>query len=148
MSWREREKNQRAKEIKARTKRENKEKTQRLAKYLKQKGIYELPELEKKYQYISYCKKHDRIVAYGFEVPYSDITCECKEISAPSKNVKKSATIHFSIKSSKVGKFVACSNPSKLNIDTHDISKVGCGHCRQRLQMAIEFNRSDEDENY
>ena len=144
MSWREREQRQREKEYRARRKRENKEKTERIARYFKQKGIEQLPEVEKKYHYISYCKEHG-LVAHGFAVPYSEITCECKEMSAPSKNVKKSATIHFSLKSSKVGSFVACSYPSELGLFTSDISKVGCGNCRQRLEMAIKLNRRNEE---
>ena len=144
MSWRQREQMQKEKEYRSRKRRENKERTERIARYLKHKGIEQLPKLNKKFDYISFCEKHG-LVAHGFHVPYSDITCECKEMSAPSKNVKKSAVVHFSIKSSKVGQVVACSYPSELGLFTSDISKVGCGSCRKKLEAAIKLNRGNEE---
>ena len=140
MTWRERERLSRRKQYNAKRKKENKERTERIARYLKHKGIEQLPELDKKFDYISFCEKHG-LVAYGFDVPYAKITCECKETSAPSKNVKKSAVSHFGIRSSKVGQVVACSFPSHLGLFTSDISKVGCGNCRQRLEMALKLNK-------
>tara|TARA_R100001463_G_scaffold76551_1_gene130667 strand:- start:372 stop:800 length:429 start_codon:yes stop_codon:yes gene_type:complete len=140
MNWRERERNRKAIEIRKKRKKDNKERTERIARYLKHKGIEQLPELNKKFDYISFCKKHG-LVAHGFHVPYSEITCECKDMSAPSKNVKKSAVVHFSIRSSKVGQVVACSYPSELGLFTSDISKVGCGSCRQRLEMALKLSK-------
>ncbi len=140
MNWRERERNRKAIEGRKKRKKDNKERTERIARYLKQKSIEELPEVREGYDYISFCKDHG-LVAHGFNVPYSEITCECKEMSAPSKNVKKSAVIHFSIKSSNVGSVIGCSFPSELALFTSDISKVGCGSCRQRLEMALKLSK-------
>ncbi len=140
MNWREREREIKRKEHLRQQKERNKERTEKIAKYFYQRGIKELPEVREGYDYISFCKKHG-IVAHGFSVPHSEISCECKELSAPSKNVKKSAVCHFAIKSSKVGSIVACSYPSDLGVFTSDISKVGCGNCRKRLEMALRLSK-------
>ena len=138
MTWKQREQVRREKEGRKRRKRENKQKTESIARYFKQSGTVELPNNE--VDYISFCKEHG-IVGHGFNLPYSEVTCECRNLSAPSKNIKKSAVIHFRIESSKYGKMVACTSSSELGGFTSDISQVGCGNCRQRLRMALKLSK-------
>ena len=138
MTWKERERERKRKQYEAKRKEENKQKTESIARYFKQGGVVELPNTE--INYVSFCKEHG-IVGHGFHLPYSEVTCECRNLSAPSKNIKKSAVIHFRIESSKYGKMVACTSSSELGGFTSDISQIGCGNCRQRLRMALKLSK-------